>query len=210
MGDEHAPRWRRLPERRPDQLLDAALGLLADGGYEATSVQQIARAADVSVGTVYRYFTSKEHLLDALHHRFHTGLEAAFDAAVRRLAERAAAGERVDAAVAAHELVDTITDFLRAHATACRVIATHVPRVHDPADREAHDRRFVDRLTGLLRAGVELGIVATTHPDMTAHLLYHGLRDSLTLAIAFDDPPDLDRLTEQAKEVVTRVLSPDT
>ena len=40
-----------------------ALGL--DGGYEAVQMRDVAARADVAMGTVYRYFTSKDHLLAA-------------------------------------------------------------------------------------------------------------------------------------------------
>lgn len=40
-----------------------ALGL--DGGYEAVQMRDVAAKADVAMGTVYRYFASKDHLLAA-------------------------------------------------------------------------------------------------------------------------------------------------
>ena len=40
-----------------------ALGL--EGGYEAVQMRDVAARADVAMGTVYRYFTSKDHLLAA-------------------------------------------------------------------------------------------------------------------------------------------------
>lgn len=54
-----------LVERRA-QLLDAALRLLAERGFAATSVDAIAKAAGLAKGTVYLYFPTKEALLDAL------------------------------------------------------------------------------------------------------------------------------------------------
>lgn len=40
-----------------------SLGL--EGGYEAVQMRDVAARADVAMGTVYRYFTSKDHLLAA-------------------------------------------------------------------------------------------------------------------------------------------------
>lgn len=40
-----------------------ALALFRERGYEATTVEQIARAADVAVSTVFRYFPAKEDLV---------------------------------------------------------------------------------------------------------------------------------------------------
>lgn len=48
---------------RQQQLLDAAVQVFADRGFEAATVDQVAVAAGVSVGTLYNYFTSKEEIL---------------------------------------------------------------------------------------------------------------------------------------------------
>ena len=197
----------RAPQRRPDQILDAALDRFATQGYDATSVQDLAGGAGVSVGTVYRYFPSKEHVLDGIHHRFHDGLEDAFEAAVDRLRDAAGAGHRLDVDGVSRALVDAIVAYLVANATACRVIATWLPRVHDPPERESHDRRFVLRLSEVLEAGVALEIVATSDPLMTAHLLYAAMRDTVSHAIAFGDPPHLDRLVDQIRELFAKALA---
>ena len=48
------------------KLLDAGLDVLADRGYAAARVDDIARAADLSHGTFYLYFANKEDLFAAL------------------------------------------------------------------------------------------------------------------------------------------------
>jgi AcrR family transcriptional regulator len=47
------------------RILEAALDLFAERGYRAASVPEIARAAGTAVGNLYRYFPSKEALLEA-------------------------------------------------------------------------------------------------------------------------------------------------
>lgn len=51
-------------ERRK-RILDATLALAAKGGYEAVQMRAVAEKADVALGTLYRYFPSKVHLLVA-------------------------------------------------------------------------------------------------------------------------------------------------
>jgi AcrR family transcriptional regulator len=47
------------------QLLDAAVTVLSERGYARTTTKEIARAAGVSEGTIYRHFTSKQELFRA-------------------------------------------------------------------------------------------------------------------------------------------------
>ena len=56
------PRWRRLPEERPRQILDAAFAVFADRGLAAARLDDIARRAGLSKGTIYLYFPNKEEL----------------------------------------------------------------------------------------------------------------------------------------------------
>ena len=49
-------------ERRK-RILDATLALASKGGYEAVQMRTVAEHADVALGTLYRYFPSKIHLL---------------------------------------------------------------------------------------------------------------------------------------------------
>jgi AcrR family transcriptional regulator len=58
----HPPRWRRRPEARPEELLDAALAVFAEQGFARARLEEVARRAGVSKGTVYLYFESKEAL----------------------------------------------------------------------------------------------------------------------------------------------------
>ncbi len=56
------PRWRRLPEERPRQILNAALAVFGDHGLAASRLEDIAKRAGLSKGTIYLYFASKEEL----------------------------------------------------------------------------------------------------------------------------------------------------
>ena len=59
---KHSCKWRRRKEARPLEIIDAALDLFVANGFKATKLDDVARRAGVSKGTVYLYFDSKESL----------------------------------------------------------------------------------------------------------------------------------------------------
>jgi AcrR family transcriptional regulator len=50
---------------RRTRVLETAMVLAAEGGYEAVQMRDVATRAEVALGTIYRYFSSKDHLLAA-------------------------------------------------------------------------------------------------------------------------------------------------
>jgi len=57
---------RRRMQARPRELLDAALAVFVEKGFDAARTDEIAARAGASKGTLYLYFRSKEHLLKTL------------------------------------------------------------------------------------------------------------------------------------------------
>ncbi len=56
---------------RRKRILDATIALASQGGFDAVQMRAVADHADVALGTLYRYFPSKIHLLvSALHREF--------------------------------------------------------------------------------------------------------------------------------------------
>src|SRR3954470_8560876 len=57
-----SPKWRRRPEHRPQQIIEAALEVFGECGLAKSRLQDIAQRAGVSKGTIYLYFPNKEEL----------------------------------------------------------------------------------------------------------------------------------------------------
>jgi AcrR family transcriptional regulator len=72
-------------ERRR-RILDATIALATDGGFDAVQMRTVADDADVALGTLYRYFPSKIHLLVS-------ALGREFEDAEQRTAARAVPGD---------------------------------------------------------------------------------------------------------------------
>lgn len=73
---------RRRKHARPQELLDAALGLFIEKGFAAARTDEIAARAGVCKGTLYLYFDSKQELLKQLiAQRFSSRITVSYDEA---------------------------------------------------------------------------------------------------------------------------------
>jgi AcrR family transcriptional regulator len=82
---------------RRERVLRAALDLGASGGYDAVQMRDVATSAGVALGTIYRYFSSKDHLLAAAMVEWTHDLE-------RRVGQRPPKGDTI---------TERVTDVLR-------------------------------------------------------------------------------------------------
>ena len=87
---------------RRERVIAAAVELASDGGYDAVQMRDVAGQADVALGTLYRYFPSKDHLLIA-------ALAGQVSALQRRLAQKPPRGTS-----AADRVVDVLRRATRA------------------------------------------------------------------------------------------------
>jgi AcrR family transcriptional regulator len=136
-------RRRRLPagERR-EAILQAALEVFAERGYQAASIDQIARAAGVSKALIYEHFASKQALWASL-------LETQVAEIFRRLAAGAATAEPGEVRLRAG--VDAFLAFVEERRGAWRMLF-----------REATDPEvtaFLDRVRSQV-AGVVAALIA--------------------------------------------------
>jgi AcrR family transcriptional regulator len=156
---------RPLTEKQADRrrrVLVAAIDLAADGGYEGVQMRAVADRADVALGTVYHYFTSKDHLLAESLNEWLRGLEesvarrpAVGDSTLDRvldLLRRTTRGmqenEKVSAAligglVAEGEQVAACQEAL--HESFARMMGTAFP-LDFPADRRAKIIRSLEHI----------------------------------------------------------------
>uniref|UniRef100_B0SWU1 Transcriptional regulator, TetR family n=1 Tax=Caulobacter sp. (strain K31) TaxID=366602 RepID=B0SWU1_CAUSK len=66
MTDEAQSALRPTPEARRQQILDAACDCVQQAGFHGASMAEIAKAAGLSVGQIYRYFENKEAIIAAI------------------------------------------------------------------------------------------------------------------------------------------------
>lgn len=107
---------RKIPkqarsQQKVDALLDAAAALFQSHGYEATTTNEIAAHAGVSIGTLYQFFDDKDAMLGALVERY-VGALRAFNETM--LAPTSLEGLSLDAIIS--RLIDNIAAFEAHHA----------------------------------------------------------------------------------------------
>ncbi|WDT94259.1 TetR/AcrR family transcriptional regulator [Thermoleophilum album] len=124
-------------DERRESLLDAALQVFAERGYEGASIGAIARRAGVSKSLIYEHFPSKLELHLAVLQRHGRELE-------ERL-ERALAGEK-NPERGTRVAIRTFLDFVAERRDSWRIL---VAEVHEPRAR-AELERIVERVTTLV------------------------------------------------------------
>ena len=203
-------RGTKPPETRRQEILDAAIQLFDETGYDQTTVQHIAQAAGVAAGTVYLYFPSKEHVLLTLHEEVHDGIESALQATFDRLWQRVEEGGGPDDAsleLMVDAMVDTVVAFVRDNHAKTSVICRFSPRL-PPVAVDDHHHHTSAYLAAALQLGRDLGRVEVSDPEMAAQLLEASLTGPLSQMVVAGDTASVDRLAAQAKEFFLKALAP--
>jgi len=172
-----------------ERILGAALAAFARAGYSATTMNDIARAANVAVANVYRYYPSKEELFEAavpraLVREFDELLERsvrahAHLAGLPRPADEAAARELLDFWVRHRLLVVTLLDRSRGS-------------IH-----EAFGQRFVTRLVTLSVSEIRAahpGVVVSREARLVLEQIFENTRRMLGAILeSFRDEKEIRR-----------------
>ena len=85
-GQADAELGSAAQRERRKRILDATLALASKGGYDAVQMRTVAEQANVALGTLYRYFPSKIHLLVS-------GLAREFERTQEKLARTPVTGD---------------------------------------------------------------------------------------------------------------------
>jgi len=167
-------RQRERAERR-GQILAAARGLLVARGLEAISIGQIAKAAELGVGTIYFYFTNKEDIFVALQQE---GLALLYDRIQDACRRTPSAREALAAAADAYlhfsreqkDYFDVINYFIASPREA------FAPDLKSAVDEQGG--RVLTLVVDIIVRGVRSGALATPDPRRHAVMFWatlHGL-----------------------------------
>lgn len=110
-------------ERKREHLLQAAAAVLAERGYAATTMAEIAERAGTQAGSLYYHFPSREELIEAVLRRgvslSHLHTQSVLDA----MPGESTAADRLKAAIAAHlRFQMEVSEFARASARSTKQV----------------------------------------------------------------------------------------
>lgn len=135
-----------VQRERRQRIIQSAVALAAEGGYEAVQMREVAARSGVALGTVYRYFSSKEHLLVAAMAERVAGLG-------RRLAERPPGGDD-----AAERVMDVIRRATRALQREPDVTAAMLKSLISSGGSVAESMRPIgEQMTGIVAGAMARG-----------------------------------------------------
>lgn len=192
-----AGRLERRKARTRAAILDAATRLFTEVGYHETSMQDVARIADVGVGTLYGYFESKEDLFRAV-------LTTRWREAVNAHREKARTGDPpVEQVVAA---IRAMAGYIR---TDRRLLETAFAVRHAPTkDDEVFAGQVLSELSRLIERGQASGEIGTCPPGSTAGVLV----SSASLAMLHMGPwagrDDDETILGELEQITRKLLSP--
>ncbi len=174
-------KFLRRPDQRPAEILDAALDCFVARSFAATRVEDLAAAAGVTVGTVYRYFPSKDALVAAL-------VERHLDTSWSRGSEIAAAYGSLQAREIVALLLNRWALSLEQPAAAAilMVIIREAPQFPDAAKTYAAQLRSgIVAIERALRHGVDRGEFPLLDVSATAHALAAAVIEGTVLEHTF-------------------------
>ena len=192
-------RQRRKAETR-ERLLEAASRLFAERGFEATRPQDIAREADVAIGTFYLHFADRREAFEAFTARAATEL-------IERARTRAPDNGNFEARLRC--TLESLLDYMDEKPGVVR--AAFADEAVIGSAPGAHAESLRERLAQGLASGLELGMArGEILGDYDPLLISHGVVGLIQQALSHGSHRALDRdvVLDQITRFCARALVP--
>jgi AcrR family transcriptional regulator len=171
-------RREREREQRKSHILDTARELLLEKGMNATSINQIAKRSELSVGAIYFYFKDKEELFASLQLE---GLELLHEAIKQAVHKKISPEKKIRAIAASYLLFseehknyfDIINYFLTSPTT------VFPPNLKNEIDQ--HGDASISMLTEAVREGIGSGQFKAVDPKRQAIILWAAFNGMIQL-----------------------------
>ncbi|NDU99813.1 TetR/AcrR family transcriptional regulator [Pseudoroseicyclus tamaricis] len=203
-----ARKFYRRPDARPDEILDAALTLFLEDGFQGTRVSDIAARAGISKGAVYLYFPSKEALLLAIVRR---RIEPVIDRILVIMTEA-----RGDPRPTLQEIVRVmVEDLYGDDSVRVPLLLMREAPMSPKVSEIYHDQivtRAIPALRELLRRGMEQGYIRKVDPQLTINSIVGPLLMHFTMGSFLKLPMEnggIEALLENHLTILMAGLAPE-
>lgn len=182
-------------EVRLDELMSAAETLFLEKGFEATTIADITRVANVAKGTFYHYFASKNDMLAALATRYTQQYLEELEHAVEACAVN-------DWPTRLRVWIETsVRTYAQSFRTHDMVYGGHHHHERDNAEKNA----ILMQLEHILKQGEQHQAWYCPNPSMVALLLYSGVHGATDALIAAPEQ-DQDSYARELADTCLRLL----
>jgi AcrR family transcriptional regulator len=188
---------------RYETILAAASRAFAEKGYETTSITEIARAADVSDGLIYKYFSNKRDLLEHV-------LEVFYERVIEDLAAKVARGKGFG-----EQLYILISEHLStfvAERNLCRLFISEVRIASDYRGSAIQqlNRRYTSILIKMVDEAVASGeIPRAVDPRVVRDMLFGAIEHSAWRHTIGKRPLDVQGLARSITDIFLNGLCPN-
>jgi AcrR family transcriptional regulator len=184
-------------------VLDAAWDVLGNKSYDATTVEDIARAAEISVGTLYQLFRSKEDIYRELVNRQQRRF---FEIVGERVDRARTPIDRVYATVRAH--MELFAEYRKQWSLYLKASSGFSREIKDELSETVFGDHmaFLKRLTAICEEGLERGDFRPGVPPDLLAVAILWIPHSLLALIFEQDREDVSGLIPGALEAVRRIL----
>ncbi len=186
------------PEKRREELIEAAKRLFVAKGYEQTPVSDIVNEINVAQGTFYYHFKSKTEIL-----------EEAVKKSILSLVEKIQLiADRKDT-----DAVARLNEFYRALVSFGSLSTGLVRFIHQESNLILHERlgrittaRIVPILSKIIQDGISERVFTVEHPAQTARFLLLGVGGLFHDPEVMSDPEQIEKARITVEQCVARVL----
>lgn len=181
---------RPSKEQRIDAIVNSARKVFCSSGYEKGAIEEIARDAGIAEGTIYRYFDSKQGLLDEVLHRHYSVL---FDDIQETLPSIEDPASRLRYLI--RRTLITISE----DRSMCGLRTLYARQVENKGPSLSHDqnRRMAILMANEIRAGIkDSSFRSDTTPSIVCYMIGGALELTEHSYMRTGKPIDVDKVTE--------------
>ena len=194
------PAKSKTPDDKRARLLEAALELFETRGFDAVAVPEIAAKAGVAVGTVYRYFETKDALVNALYRQW----KQAYNDLVLAPAPKGMKPRDLFS-----RTWHRMTLFARSNPRAVRFMDLHHHAAYLDDESRALSKSYTQFAEDFVRAARDAGVIRALNPIMVVALMW-GAAAGLTKFSA-SGALDFDaKMAGDMEEALWRAIATDT